>query len=170
MCHSQKKLRHSTFILLAIIWILPVLLAGCITIAPTRPSDPFLAQKGHLAWPSEGVIARSFGTEVNPVYGTRMHNPGIWISTAPSAAVRSVYAGEVEDVYTMPEFGRVVTISHGAYTSLYGNVSSLQVSPGMVVAAGQLIGRSGAEREAEVFFALFENGVELNPEPWLASR
>ena len=150
--------------------------------APTNPvavaanaelSSSFFAQKGSLPWPAEGAIIEPFGTVINPVYGTEMYNPGILISTTRSAEVKSVFEGEVVEIYTMPEFGRVITISHGEYTSLYGNLSLLYVSAGTTVRAGQLVGMSGTENEPKgqaVFFALFQNGVEANPESWLQSR
>ena len=147
---------------------------GCITIAPgTGLSRSFYAQKGNLPWPSDGAVIESFGTQVNPVYGTKVHNPGILISTTSFAAVKSVYEGKVADIYTMPEFGHVVSINHGEYTSLYGNLSEWYVKPGAIVEAGEIIGTSGTEDAPKgpgVFFALFRNGVETDPEPWLKAR
>lgn len=135
-------------------------------------SSSFYAQRGHLQWPAQGEITESFGKKINPVYSTESYNPGILISTASSTEVKSVYDGEVTAVYTMPEFGRVVTISHGEYTSLYGNLSSLHVEKGMKVAVGQVIGVSGTADEPKgeaLFFAIFHEGAEADPEPWLAS-
>lgn len=133
-------------------------------------SSAFFANKGALQWPAQGAIIESFGTIINPVYSTQSYNPGILISTTPSAAVSSVFQGEVNAVYTMPEFGRVITISHGEYTSLYGNLSIMYGEAGAKVEAGQLIGRSGTEAEPKgnaVFFAIFQNGSEVNPTTWL---
>ena len=76
-------------------------------------SSAFFANKGTLPWPAEGAVVEAFGTIINPVYSTQSYNPGILISTTPSAAVSAVFQGEVNAVYTMPEFGRVITISHG---------------------------------------------------------
>ncbi|MBX2822121.1 MAG: peptidoglycan DD-metalloendopeptidase family protein [Rhodothermaceae bacterium] len=171
MCSYTQRAR---ILQSAILLLLPVVIIGCSTLSTNSDlSDSFLAQKGHLDWPTEGVIAKSFGTDVNPVYSTKTINPGIWISTAPQAEVNAVFDGEVTAVYTMPEFGRVITINHGDYTSLYGNLSSLQVAEGMPVEAGQLIGVSGTENEPRgesVFFAVFKDGAEENPEDWLASN
>jgi septal ring factor EnvC (AmiA/AmiB activator) len=134
-------------------------------------SSSFLANKGGLPWPSQGAIIEPFGEVINPVYGTRTNNPGILISTTPSAPVNAVFDGEVVEIYPMPEFGRVITVSHGEYTSLYGNLSLLYVSAGSEVRAGQLLGRAGTDSEPKgnaVFFAIFRNGLEVNPVEWLA--
>lgn len=138
--------------------------------ANAEVSSAFFANRGALQWPAQGAIIESFGTIINPVYSTQSYNPGILISTSPSAAVSSVFQGEVNAVYTMPEFGRVITISHGEYTSLYGNLSIMYGEAGAKVEAGQLIGRSGTEAEPKgnaVFFAIFQNGSEVNPTTWL---
>ena len=158
---------------ISIVFLLPLLIVGCTSLG-TQPAtnNPFLAQKGSLSWPAEGEISEPFGTRVNEVYGTKVHNPGILIATTPSADVTSVFEGEVEAVYTMPEFGRVITINHGAYVSLYGNMSDIQVESGMAVEQGQLIGTAGTDDEpkgASVFFALFEDGKEADPEMWLGT-
>ncbi|MBX2822207.1 MAG: peptidoglycan DD-metalloendopeptidase family protein [Rhodothermaceae bacterium] len=133
-------------------------------------SSAFFANKGTLPWPAEGAVIEAFGTIINPVYSTQSYNPGILISTTPSAAVSAVFQGEVNAVYTMPEFGRVITISHGEYTSLYGNLSVMYGQAGARVEPGQLIGRAGTESEPKgnaVFFAIFQNGSEVNPTTWL---
>jgi len=138
--------------------------------ANAEVSSAFFANKGTLPWPAEGAVIEAFGTIINPVYSTQSYNPGILISTTPSAAVSAVFQGEVNAVYTMPEFGRVITISHGEYTSLYGNLSVMYGQAGARVEPGQLIGRAGTESEPKgnaVFFAIFQNGSEVNPTTWL---
>ena len=136
-------------------------------------SSAFFASRGNIRWPAEGAVLEPFGTVINPVYGTETYNPGIVISTTPSAPVSAIYDGEVNAIYTVPDFGRIITISHGDYTSMYGNLSLLYVDSGTPIKAGQLIGRSGTENEPRgdaLYFAIFENGSEVNPESWLRAR
>ncbi|MDZ4702075.1 MAG: peptidoglycan DD-metalloendopeptidase family protein [Rhodothermales bacterium] len=136
-------------------------------------SGAFSANKGKIPWPAEGVVTEPFGQIVNPLYGTVTNNPGILVSTTASAQVTAVFDGEVSEIYPMPEYGRIITISHGEYTSLYGNLSLLYVEAGTVVKAGQLIGRAGTESEPKgnaVFFAIFRNGAEIDPQTWLRRR
>lgn len=134
-------------------------------------SSSFQANKGGLPWPTQGAIIEPFGEIVNPVYGTITNNPGILISSTPSAPVNAVFDGEVTEILQMPEWGRVVTVSHGEYTSLYGNLSLIYENVGAKVTAGQLLGRGGTEAEPKgnaVFFGIFRNGQEVNPVSWLA--
>ncbi len=150
--------------------------------APVNPVDAaanaelsgaFMASKGRLPWPAQGAVIEPFGEVVNPVYGTVTLNPGILVSTTSSAEVLAVFDGEVIDIYPMPEFGRVATVSHGEFTSLYGNLSMLYVQAGSVVRAGQVIGRSGTEAEPKgnaVFFGIFRNNSEVDPQQWLQRR
>jgi septal ring factor EnvC (AmiA/AmiB activator) len=136
-------------------------------------SGLFSSNKGKIPWPAEGVVTEPFGQIVNPLYGTVTNNPGILISTTASAQVTAVFEGEVVEIYRMPEFGRIITLSHGEYTSLYGNLSLLYVESGTQVKAGQLIGRAGTDAEPKgsaVFFAIFRSGAEIDPLAWLRRR
>lgn len=136
-------------------------------------SSSFLASKGRLPWPAQGAVIENFGEVVNPVYGTVTLNPGILISTKASDEVRAVFEGEVVEIYPMPEFGNVVTISHGEFTSFYSNMSMLYVEAGSMVRSGQVIGRSGTDAEPKgtaVFFGIFRNNIEVNPIDWLQRR
>ena len=133
-------------------------------------SSAFLSERGGLPWPAQGAVIEPFGTIINPIHETETQNPGILISTTPSAQVTAVFEGEVVEVLSMPEFGRVIVISHGEYTTLYGNLSLLYASVGSSIQAGQLIGRAGTDAEPKgsaVFFGIFQNGLELDPEDWL---
>lgn len=141
--------------------------------ANARLSSAFLASKGSMAWPAQGAVIEPFGEVVNPVYGTVTLNPWILISTGASAEVLSVFEGEVVDIYPMPEFGTVITVSHGDFTSLYGNMSIVYVTSGTEVRAGQLIGRAGTDAQPKgnaVLFGIFRNDVEVDPEEWLKRR
>lgn len=134
-------------------------------------SGSFEQNRGRLPWPAQGVVTEPFGEVVNPVHGTRTSNPGVLITSAPSAEVRAVFKGEVIGVDAMPEFGTYVVIRHGdRYQSLYSNFSMVYVGAGQYVEAEQVIGRAGTESAPKgpgVFFGLFEQGQEFDPRAWL---
>jgi len=133
-------------------------------------SGSFRQNRGRLAWPADGTVTGSFGTRTDPVYGTRIDSPGIDISTPSAVGVRGVFEGVVERVGAMSTYGTYVMISHGSYTTIYGNLSSVSVSKGQHVQAGQLLGRAGTHaqrRGAGVFFAIFEGETAVNPTRWL---
>lgn len=131
----------------------------------------FTDNRGRLPWPSRGVVREPFGDIVNPVYGTSTPNPGILIDTQPQAEVRSVFDGRVVDVDVMPDFGTIIVIQHGEYRTVYSNFSALYVNAGDFVTAGQMIGRAGTDNEPRgrsLFFAIFQNGQAIDPQPWLS--
>lgn len=137
-------------------------------------SAQFSSSKGRLPWPAQGVITEEYGTRIHPVYRTRTPNPGIEIATSPGASVVAVHPGVVNRILTMPGYGTCVTISHGDYTTVYGNLSHVAVQQGARVIRGQNLGRSGTEaepRQSSLFFAVFTSaGQPVDPKPWLRPR
>ena len=138
-------------------------------------SGSFERNEGNLPWPTQGVVTEPFGQVVNPVYGTTTPNPGILISTKPSAPVHAIFEGNVFSVFVMPDFGTCAAVRHGEYSSVYCNFSMLYVSEGDQVEAGEVIGRAGTGNEPKgsgLFFSLFQSGMQepLDPEPWLRDR
>lgn len=130
----------------------------------------FRQNRGRLPRPADGPVTGAFGTRTDPVYGTRITSPGIDISTPSAAGVRAVFEGVVERVGAMSTFGTYVMVSHGSYTTIYGNLSSVSVSQGQRVQAGQLLGRAGTNaqrRGAALFFAIFEGESAVDPTGWL---
>jgi septal ring factor EnvC (AmiA/AmiB activator) len=73
----------------------------------------------------------------------------------------------------MATYGTFVMVSHGDFTTIYGNLSEVVVARGQTVRAGQVVGRAGTasdRRGAQLFFALFEGGRPVNPTGWLRGR
>ncbi len=141
---------------------------------PTNMSGSFSQNKGQLPWPSEGVVLEPFGEVVNPLHGTVTNNPGILLATAAQAEVKAVFSGQVLSIEYMPEFGTFLVVEHNnGYQTVYGNLSMTNVTEGDYVQAGEIIGRSGTDYEPRgraVFFGVFGENGEQNPESWLASR
>lgn len=138
-------------------------------------SASFEQNKGQLPWPAEGAITEQFGNRVDPVHGTQTYHPGILIATNPEDQVRAVFKGTVSGVDFVPGYGTYLVLRHGEYLSVYSNFSSLYVSQGETVRAGEVIGLSGTEEEprgAGVFFAVFDQSksTSVDPTSWLSSR
>ncbi|MEM8486575.1 MAG: peptidoglycan DD-metalloendopeptidase family protein [Bacteroidota bacterium] len=150
------------------------LITSCTTVSPpSAPAGSFQAQKGNLPWPAQGDIIEPYGTVVNPTYGTEAINPGILISTVSTTVVSAVHGGKVESIYVMPEYGNLITISHGEYTTVYGNLSEMYVNEGVTVEAGQYIASAGSQLEPKgeaIFFAIFQQGQEMDPALWLRKQ
>ena len=133
----------------------------------------FSRNRGSLPWPADGTVTGSFGTRTDPVYGTSINSVGIDISTQAGAPSRAVFEGTVERVGTMATFGTFVMVSHGDYTTVYGNLSQVVVRGGQQVRAGQVLGRAGTSadrRGAALFFAVFKGGTPVDPVGWLRGR
>ena len=135
-------------------------------------SGSFRQNRGRLPWPVNGTITGAFGTRTDPVYGTRINSPGVDISTRAGAGVNAVFDGVVERIGAMSTYGTYVMVSHSGYTTIYGNLSSVSVSQGQRIRAGQVVGRAGTSnqrRGASLFFAIFEGETAVDPTRWLRS-
>lgn len=138
-------------------------------------SSSFEKNKGRLPWPAEGAVTEQFGNRVDPVHGTETYHPGILIATNPEEEVRSVFEGTVSGIDFVPGYGTYLVLSHGDYMSVYSNFSSLYVSQGESIEAGEVLGLAGTEDEprgAGVFFAVFDRtkSASVNPTEWLSSQ
>lgn len=131
-------------------------------------SDNFEKNKGRLPWPVEqGVIKTPFGNY--GIEGTKIvgNNPGITIETASGASVKAVFDGDVSSVFDI-EGVNVVLVRHGKYFTTYSGLSSVNVSKGSKVKAGQVLGRAG--ENGEVDFLLLQENRNQNPETWLRRK
>ncbi len=125
---------------------------------------------GALPWPAEGDIVRHFGLEVHPVYGTETTCDGISVTTPPSCAVRAVSDGRVLYAREFLSMGRLVVVDHldGFYT-VYGNLGSVEVNPGDMVASGDEVGITGSlpDGTAGYYFEIRAGGQPVDPEEYL---
>ncbi len=131
-------------------------------------SDNFEKNKGRLPWPVDaGVIKTPFGNY--GIEGTKIvgNNPGITIETNPGASVKAVFDGDVSSVFDI-EGVSVVLVRHGKYFTTYSGLSSVSVSKGSKVKAGQVLGKAGGE--GEVDFLLLQENRNMDPEAWLRRK
>jgi septal ring factor EnvC (AmiA/AmiB activator) len=136
-------------------------------------SADFERNKGKLPWPVEaGHISIPFGIQtVEGLNNIKEDNHGITIETQVGAAVHAVFDGEVSSVFNI-EGTMAVSIRHGKYFTAYSNLSSVSVSKGEKVKAGQLLGRAGENEDGngEINFILMNESRNVNPESWLRRR
>ncbi|MDA0378237.1 MAG: peptidoglycan DD-metalloendopeptidase family protein [Bacteroidetes bacterium] len=133
----------------------------------------FSEARGLMPWPAQGRVTEPFGEIVHPEFGTRTPNPGILIASGASVEVMAAFGGRVSTIDIIPDMGRFAVIEHGGFHTVYGNLSLFYVSEGDRVEVGQLIGRSGTDAEPRgetVFFAVFKDGVPVDPLDWLVRR
>ena len=136
-------------------------------------SGKFESNKGRLPWPVDrGVISESFGTHPHPVLkGISTNNNGINISTSAGASVKSIFAGEVSGVISIPGANMAIIIKHGEYLTVYSNLASASVSKGQKVSAGQSIGiadRDDSGNKSEAHLEIWKGKTKLNPADWIS--
>jgi len=135
------------------------------------PADPdrqltgnFANNKGRMPVPITGSyrIVRGFGSYT--LAGVTLQSSGIQLQGQEGAKARCVFDGEVSRVYN-PGSGYYVMVRHGRYITVYGNLSSVNVSAGQHVSINQSIGTVGTG--LILIFRLQNWNQPLNPKKWL---
>ncbi len=118
---------------------------------------------GKLAWPTPArTLTDGFGPR--KLKGVDDFHSGIDFPVPSGTEVRAALPGTVYSVaYDPGGFGRYVVLDHvqGLFT-LYAHLTNAKVSPGARVAAGDLLGLSGASGKAygpHLHFALYATGA-----------
>jgi murein DD-endopeptidase MepM/ murein hydrolase activator NlpD len=120
-----------------------------------------------LVRPVPGRVTSSFGARVHPVLGTtRMHN-GVDLAGSSGTPIKAAAGGTVAYAGVRGGYGNTVIIDHGnQYATLYGHASSLNVSAGEKVSAGETIaavGSTGLATGPHLHFEVRLLGVPVNP-------
>ena len=128
---------------------------------------------GTMAWPVPGIydIAVAYGWRYD---GADFHT-GMDIGGADSAAQAAVTAAQagtvVGAISSYTGYGQYIVLDHGSgITTLYAHLGEMLVSTGEEIAAGQEIGkvgRTGNTPEYQLHFEVRENGVPVDPVPYL---
>lgn len=139
-------------------------------------SADFEKNRGRLPWPVEkGEIVSHFGRNPHPTLANVwVNNNGVDIGTASGSTVRSVFNGKVSSVFVIPNAGKCVIISHGAYRTVYANLSNVTVSKGQEIKTKQIIGtllpgEDGglSESHFEIWKVTTDDMEKQNPGLWL---
>lgn len=129
-----------------------------------RREDPkgIALARGRFIWPVKGKVTREFG-----IRGTMKHD-GIDISTPKGTPIRASDSGKV--LYSGNEirgYGNIVIIKHGqGFITVYAHNERNNVSEGMRVARGQIIGRVGNTGRASaphLYFEIRKNNRPIDP-------
>lgn len=130
-------------------------------------NNGFEANKGRLPMPITGgyrVVSHFGQYNVAGLKGVTLDNKGINIMGGSGCKARAIYDGEVSAVLSYA--GTVVVmLRHGAYISVYSNLSSASVSRGQKVSTRQILGTVGPDHILQ--FQLRKERAKLNPEAWL---
>ena len=134
-------------------------------------SGEFASNKGRLPWPvDKGTVVSRFGTNSHPILSniTTVNN-GVDISSYKGAQARAIFEGNVR-VMSISGGNKAVLVRHGAYYSVYTNLSSVNVSDGDVVKRGQSLGTIDTTPTGETVmnFQVWIGTTKQNPALWVA--
>ncbi len=129
------------------------------------------AAPGRLSWPVPGPVTSAYGWRVHPIFGTRKLHTGIDLAGSTGQSIRAAGNGTVILASTWGGYGRTVIIDHGGgLSTLYAHQSSIKVSLGQTVSAGDVIGSVGCSgycTGAHLHFETRVGGSPVNPMQYL---
>ena len=132
-----------------------------------QQKQKFAKQRGRLDWPTDGRVAHSFGS--HKVGDIRWD--GMLIRAKAGQPVAAIHAGRVVFADWLRGVGLLVILDHGdGYMSLYGHNQHISQKVGDWVAAGEtiaLVGETGGQRVAGLYFAIRHAGIAMDPGQWV---
>ena len=141
------------------------------TSTPIHNNVSALAPQTEFSKPIEGHITSSFGWRLDPISNKRAWHTGIDIKANYGSSVAAAKPGTVKFAGVDPELGNVVIVDHGnGIESVYGHNSEILVKKGDIIQTGMQIakvGSSGRTNGAHLHFEIRQNGLSINPEPYL---
>ena len=130
-------------------------------------AEPFASQRGRLAWPVPGKIARAFGAADE----SGRKSSGLLIAAKSGTAVHAVSHGRVVFADWLRGYGLMIIVDHGdGYLSLYGCNETLLKDVGDWVNAGETLatsGASGGQKTPGLYFEVRAKGHPVDPKAWL---
>lgn len=128
---------------------------------------------GAFRWPcpSSTRVTSDYGTRVSPMSGASSNHKGIDIGASAGEDIIAAADGTVTAASYSSAAGNYVMIDHGGglYT-VYMHASSLLVSPGQTVSAGDVIakvGSTGISTGSHLHFGVSLNGSYVSPWSYL---
>ena len=136
-------------------------------------SSDFASNRGKLPMPITGsyIIVSHYGQyTVEGLRNVKLDNKGIDIQGQKGAQARAIFNGKVAAVFKLNGLFNVL-VRHGAYISVYCNLSSVIVKQGDTVVTKQELGAIFSNiadgGRTVLHFQLRKEKDKLNPEPWL---
>lgn len=141
-------------------------------------SEDFENNKRSLPWPvMRGVVTQGFGRQPHPTLaGITIDNNGIDITTEAGNRVLSIFRGKVTSVFSLPGAGTTLIVTHGAYRTVYSNLSNCAVQKGDEVEVGAFLGEVHGTRgdnailHFEVWKIIGSERTPQDPRTWLKSK
>ena len=136
-----------------------------------RRDPEILVRHGKVASPARGSLVRGFGRIKDERYGTFTQNDGIDVEAPLGTGVRAIMKGKVVYADWFRGYGKLLIVDHGSgFTSLYSHLGDFSVRVGDAVKEGQTLGSvgdTGYVAAPTLHFEMRQDGIAVNPEPWL---
>lgn len=136
----------------------------------TPPSGSVSAPSSGFTWPVPGYgVSSPFGNRFHPVYKSWRLHAGIDIAAPAGTPIVAAGDGKVVDVRPSSGYGNIIVIYHGnGISTKYAHMpmSSVRVSVGQWVKAGQHIagvGKEGTATGYHLHFEFLRGGTPINP-------
>lgn len=126
-----------------------------------------------LRQPVSGVpnLSSGFGVRTDPFNGRPAMHTGLDFRGDAGEPIRATANGRVVSAGWSGGYGRLVEINHGnGLSTRYGHLSRIQVHPGQLVRAGQVVGRMGSTGRSTGPHLHYETrirGEAVNPQRFL---
>ena len=141
-------------------------------------SEAFEKNQRTLPWPvMRGVVTQGFGRQAHPTLsGITIENNGIDITTEAGNRVLSIFQGTVSSKFSLPGAGTSVIVTHGAYRSVYTNLTNCPVEKGQTVDVGTFLGNVGGASgdnsvlHFEVWKVAGDERTPVDPRKWLTAK
>ncbi len=135
-------------------------------VTPSQPAPPYAG--GTMLTPVGGPITSGWGMRVNPVSGVYKRHEGVDFGAASGTPIAAAATGTVISAGNAGDgYGNKVVIDHGGgVATLYAHQSSIAVSTGQKVGAGEIIGyvgSTGNSTGAHLHFEVRVNGTSYDP-------
>ena len=132
----------------------------------------FESNKGKLPMPITGpyLIVGEYGVQnVAGMKDVKQNNLGLDIQGNKGAQARAVFDGTVSSIFQQGKGQIGVLIRHGAYISVYCNLSDTRLQTGAKVKTGDAIGNIQTSEDGSpvLHFQLHKETTRLNPSLWL---
>ena len=126
---------------------------------------------GSLTWPLPGrAKGGGVGPRIHPIYGHNSCHTGIDIGEPSGTSTISADAGSVATITRGGPYGNAVLVVHtGGLTTFYAHLSSISVSVGQSLNAGQEVGKVGStgwSTGPHLHFETRLNGTAYDPMGW----
>jgi septal ring factor EnvC (AmiA/AmiB activator) len=141
-----------------------------------QPRMAFADARGHLQYPAQGKIVRTYGASDGFGGKTR----GLFVATRAQAQIVSPADGQVEFAGTFRSYGQLLILNTGAgYHVLLAGIGEITAEQGQFVRAGEpvgVMGKSAApgtiandqvqDGRPVLYIEFRKNGEAIDPSPW----